>query len=502
LKRALPHLALFLFLTGVYVVSGPGRIDIIDGQYRFEVTRNIVEIGRPVLRDPALDRGVYGPDGSHYSGYGPAASVAAVPLVAIAHAAAPGDRELAQFLFSFTSALLAALAMVLLFATYELFGIPRRRALAATLTVALATLMWPTATSTFDQAQQACAVIGALYAGRRAAAAESWRWAGIAGLAAGMIVAFQNVYIVLVPAGAFACTLDGERIVAFVRSRRFLAYAIAAAIGIACVVAYNVVRLGTLATEKNVSGVSPFGNPLIGALGLLVSPGKSVFLYSPPLVLAVIGWRRFRASQPGAARAALILIGVHFVVIACLTFWGGDWAWGPRYTVVTLPLVCLALPFVALPRVVTRGLIVLGVVVQLLAISVDHQRFFFERDLPPYFWASSRLYFHDSALFARPGELGSVLAQDNTEIRWFVPNPQHSATYTLYGPPAGFPAHRWMRAFALFYLPRPFPLWMRSLPDDEVPDGWQNVALGALLMLLVGGALLAWTGRRLKDEAA
>ena len=500
MTRALPHVALFLFLTGVYVLTGPGRIDIIDGQYRFEVSRSLVEVGNTTLRDPVLDRGLIGPDGARYSGYGPAASLTAVPLVAVAHAVAPGDRELAQFLFSFTSALLAALAAVLLFATYELMGVARRRALAATLTVALATLMWPLATSTFDQAQQACAVIGAVYAGRRAATADSWRWASIAGLAAALIVAFQNVYIVLVPAAAFACMTDGERIVGFVRSRRFVAFAIAAAVGVACVVAYNVVRTGTLTASSNVTGTSLFGNPIVGVAGLLVSPGKSVFLYSPPLILALFGWRRFRAGQPGTARAALALIGVHFVVIASLSFWGGDWAWGPRYTLVTLPLVCLALPFIALPRAVTRGVVVLGVVVQLFAISVDHQRFFFERDLPPYFWTSSRIYFTDSALFARPGELRSVLAQDNPDVRWFAPNPVQSPTYATFGPPSPrFAAHQWMRAFAVFYLPRPWPMWMRSVPADQVPGAWQSVATGTLVVLLVGAALLAWTWSRARE---
>ena len=176
------------------------------------------------------------------------------------------------------------------------------------------------------------------------------------GLAAALIVAFQNVYIVLVPAAAFACMVDGERILAFVRSRRFIAYSFAAALGIASL-SRTTSPDGHADGVQNVTGTSLYGNPLIGALGLLVSPGKSVLLFSPPLVLALFGWRRFRAQQPGIARAALLLIAVHFAVIASLTFWGGDWAWGPRYMVVTLPLVCLALPFIALPRAVTRGLI-------------------------------------------------------------------------------------------------------------------------------------------------
>ena len=93
-----------------------------------------------------------------------------------------------------------------------------------------------------------------------------------------------------------------------------------------------------------------------------------------------------------------------------------------------------------------------------------------------------------------------MLAQDNSDIRWFAPNPAHSATYAIFGPPSPrFTSHQWMREYAVFYLPRPWPLWMRTLPADQTPDGWYVSAVVALVMLLVGAGLLAWTWSRARD---
>src|SRR5271157_3599776 len=43
---------IFLLVLAIYVLSSPGRIDIIDGQARYDVAYNWLLEGRPVLRDP------------------------------------------------------------------------------------------------------------------------------------------------------------------------------------------------------------------------------------------------------------------------------------------------------------------------------------------------------------------------------------------------------------------------------------------------------------------
>lgn len=81
-----------------------------------------------------------------------------------------------------------------------------------------------------------------------------------------------------------------------------------------------------------------------GLYGLVLSPGKGLIWYAPPLALLPVGlallWRRERgvAALCGAITAATLLF------YAKLIFWHGDGAWGPRY-------LNMALPFMALPLV-------------------------------------------------------------------------------------------------------------------------------------------------------
>ncbi len=79
-----------------------------------------------------------------------------------------------------------------------------------------------------------------------------------------------------------------------------------------------------------------------GLTGFLFSPGKSLFVYSPALVLALaapfIGGRRWDASWP------LIMLAV-FVVMYSLVrgeLWWGGTNWGPRYMVPLTPFLLVS----------------------------------------------------------------------------------------------------------------------------------------------------------------
>src|SRR5262245_53406776 len=63
-------LGLFLTVFAGLALSGPGRIDIIDGQARYEVARSLVEHGDVVVRDPDLWFPVTtGRDGKRFTNY-------------------------------------------------------------------------------------------------------------------------------------------------------------------------------------------------------------------------------------------------------------------------------------------------------------------------------------------------------------------------------------------------------------------------------------------------
>jgi len=164
---------------------------------------------------------------------------------------------------------------------------------------------------------------------------------------------------------------------------------------------------------------------------------------------------------------------VHVVLIVQLPFFGGDWCWGPRYLLVLVALWALALPFATehLSRPVVGIIVTLGLVVQLMGIGIDHQRFFLERDFRPYFWVDQWVYFRHSQLLARPGEL-LKLARDGVplEATRFSPTPQGQITYTPGGPPStGRPGLVWARQFVVFHTLRPWPFWIYRLEPMRRP---------------------------------
>ena len=533
-SSALAAIGIFLLVSSIYILSSPGRIDIIDGQIRYEVTTNIVKYGRPVMRDPALaGMGAQGNYDEMYSYYSSAASLSPLPLVWLGNAIT-GNQETERFLFSLTSPIFGGLCATILFLFYLQLGVPGKKAVCWTLVASFTTLIWPVSTSVFDNAQHAFFVLLAAYLAYSSAVRNSVRMAVLGGLAAGVLLNYQEYFVILFPALAIITLApeDGladatarqeindsnwiirktKNLIALIRGLiktflqndrarlRFLSFAAGTIPGLLFYLAYNYIRFGSaFSSNKMPSRVMPlmFGNPFLGILGLMASPGKSIFLYSPPIILGLLGIRYLWRIAPALCLAAVVGSVTLLAFLSNILFYGGDWCWGPRYLVVVLPLWALAFPFLPVGKIyrgLTIALVALGLAVQLMALSVDNQRFFMERNLPPHFWAEQPgFYFTNSALFARPAELMSLRNGLPDSARQFNPSPYpESVTYCIFGLPLNHGMTRavWTRQYQVFYLPRPWPLWMQRIEKSRLPinpDVWIVVLLliGATGMLCV-----------------
>jgi hypothetical protein len=484
---------IFLVVSVVYMLSGPGRIDIIDGQLRYEVTVNLLNEGRPVIRDPALRwAGLPGRERSLYSYYNAGASIAGLPFVWLGRVVNRNE-ETQRFLFSLTSAVAGGLIAASVYIFYRMLGVQNHAALGWVGVSTFGTLIWPLATSTFDQVQHAALVLLAVLLGRASARRDSIWLAVAGGLAAAALLNYLETYLLLIPALALS-TLSWNGRFDFGQGscNRCLGFLVTSGIGVVGWLTYNAVRFGepfyfaAKLPEPGHPAASILTSPVPGFLGLLVSPGKSILLYSPPLVLGLLGLRGLRRKDPVLGLVLMAVSAVQLFFVSSLRFFGSDWAWGPRYLVPLLPLWALAFPFVStatIRRSIQIALVSVGVLVQLMGLSLDHQRFFFERGLPPFFWAVDPwFYFRESALLARPGEI-AVSLRDGvpSNARRFAPGPYPEAvTYSIFGYFRPDLAPMWMRGFQVFYLPRPWPLWMRAIQPDRRP-----VALGATVLGLV-----------------
>jgi hypothetical protein len=82
-----------------------------------------------------------------------------------------------------------------------------------------------------------------------------------------------------------------------------------------------------------------------GILGALFKPEKSIFLFDPLLVLAlllfVLLWKRLSVEIRAYAVASLILLVGYIGFYARYTYWAGDFSWGDRYVSTAVEMVAL-----------------------------------------------------------------------------------------------------------------------------------------------------------------
>lgn len=94
----------------------------------------------------------------------------------------------------------------------------------------------------------------------------------------------------------------------------------------------------------------PWSTPLhVGVMGALFQPEKSIFLFDPLLVLAlllfVLVWRKMDSSVRAYAVTSLLLLFGYIFFYARYTYWSGDFAWGDRYVSTAAEMVAmLAIP--------------------------------------------------------------------------------------------------------------------------------------------------------------
>ena len=90
----------------------------------------------------------------------------------------------------------------------------------------------------------------------------------------------------------------------------------------------------------------PWSTPFhVGVMGALFTPEKSIFLFDPLLVLAILLlallWKRLSSAVRAYATTSLLLLAVYICFYARYAFWAGDFAWGDRYVSTVVEMVAL-----------------------------------------------------------------------------------------------------------------------------------------------------------------
>jgi hypothetical protein len=133
-------------------------------------------------------------------------------------------------------------------------------------------------------------------------------------------------------------------------------------------------------------------------LGYQVSPGRSIWLYSPVLLPGLYGawllWRRGDWRLVVAPLIMVLLFSAGYGTIHGTVWWGG-WSWGPRYFVPLLPLLMIwLLPVIErsrnsrLPTFLLATFTAAGIVIQLLGIAVPTVNYYSDQ----YFLGNTNLF--------------------------------------------------------------------------------------------------------------
>ncbi len=282
---------------------------------------------------------------------------------------------------------IAATAAVLMLLAAE-FGFSLGIQVGLALTYGLATIAWPYSKYFYTEPVSSLFITLAVLFAVRAARSTSFRTWVFTGAWIVLATATRPDNGVLLPVVALWAVFRQSQVPLLVRLRAWLGLATGFVPVLLLVGWYNYVRFGNPLDTGNgftLPGVLArtfIRNPLPGLYGLTVSPGKGLLLYSPVLILALEGVRGLWRRRPretallGATVAAVILLH------APLTFWAGDTAWGPRYTVSETALMLLPLGIVferardrRWLRAVCGLALSISVLVQMVGVAVNYNTY-------------------------------------------------------------------------------------------------------------------------------
>ncbi len=381
-QRARDVRGLFVCFTLLYLLTGGGHVYSPDGVIMGRVTESLVERGSFAIEDPGYPPGflTLDPAGRPHGKYGVGLSFAAIPgylvgrglELALPEEAAgalvgpeflwyDADRPEAWRFFglSLTNAPVSGALCALFYLLVWELSERRSTALIVATALGLATPLWVYAKSFFSEPLAALLLVLFALSARRWQRNHALRHAWIGGAALGAMVIVKIAHAALWPlaAGLVAALLLTSGLDAAARTRAALSFSLGPVVALLGLAGLNWSRFGSPWATGYGEEVGLWTTPWTeGVAGLLVSPGRGLFIYMP---LAVLGFLRLRSSFRREPLWSTFALAVPVVLVALYCRWhgwDGGWAWGPRFLLPAMPfLLLLAIPWLEPADDAARG---------------------------------------------------------------------------------------------------------------------------------------------------
>lgn len=337
-------LAIFVTWFAFYMLTGSRERPWGDAQVMWDVAVSMADRGAVDIAFEWPPMSHKGEGGRVYSQYALLPSVVQLPGAYLWLLCKNSSASLATFMWPFCCHLApAACGAWVASRFYSLsrrLGVGQRAAIVSTVALCLSTGLWVYSRYAYSEALQAACALGFVDALWRFCRDPRPRQALWFGVWAGLLVHAKLVFALSVGAAAVLATYVVWRNRRRGLLRCWLA-ALAGALPLAVIWGlYNHIRWGAwdMTGYESTVAMTAGESVLWGLWGLFGSPGKSVFLYNLPLVLAIFGWRRLATQERlFAASVAVTTVPVVLLYSSHLN-WGGGYCWGPRYLLFAVPL--------------------------------------------------------------------------------------------------------------------------------------------------------------------
>ncbi len=362
-----------LLVLAIYGFSSRGTPTIVDEQIILETTGALVH-GRADIKPPYVNTlpglSVLRNDGKRAGIYGIGTSAVAAPLYVSGKivgwlSPAHTRTSVTNTATMFANGIIGAATTFVLMLLCRRLGASPGGAVLIGLSYALGSYAFPHALTLFTEPGTALFLLTAVYFAFRAESSASTSDLVLCGACAATALLFRVSAVLFLPLIGLWLVVIGFRPDGTTRrALRYGATYTAGAIGpIVLLLLVNWWRYhDPWNVGYTVDSATKQSYPILrGVAGQWLSSGKSIFLFAPITIIAVLGLVRSFRKMPYEIALLAAIVVVNTLFFARVQFWSGDWAWGPRYLQIVLPCIAATAAPLMDARVWRRALAVLSV---------------------------------------------------------------------------------------------------------------------------------------------
>ncbi len=344
MKYYYKSLLLFFTIFFFYLIFLPSAHFPSDTLYSLETAKSISKGKLSVLPDEKLPNLAVGREGRFYSKYGLGYALIFLPAALISRiiTSEPASEYVFIALASFTNTIAATVIIFCFVILFRKFGYSGKVVYFSALSIAIASVLLPYSKINHTEIPSTALlmIFFVLYSdSSRPGIRRLMAMGTIASLLILLKIGNIVYFMTILGSGLFIILKDKWSF------RKIISFSGVPLITVTFMLFYNYYRFSDPFNFGYGSEQRMFVTPVyIGLTGLLFSPSKSLFLFSPLVIPSVIGLAKcLKKSLFTVIPAAIMIIG-NICFYARWHDWHGGWSWGPRLIVPSIILLHMFLP--------------------------------------------------------------------------------------------------------------------------------------------------------------